>query len=84
MAVDASLETKRGVIITHAFHLASSRHQYVLVVVDYATQYLEAVPLWNIRARKVAQELVVIFLQVGFPKQVVTNQGMIFMSKILM
>lgn len=64
--------------------IVGSCHKYMLVVVDYyVTHYLEAVPVRNIRADTVAKKLALLFSWVGFPKQVVTDQGPPFMSKTL-
>ena len=58
-------------------------HQYILVVTDYATRYPEAVPMNNIDADKVAEELVNIFSRVGLPKEILTDQGANFQSQLL-
>ena len=50
-------------------------HQYILVVTDYATRYPEAVPMKNIDADRVAEELVNIFSRVGLTKEILTDQG---------
>lgn len=51
-----------------------------MVVVDYATQYPEAMPLRTAMAPALAQELA---MWVGFLKQMVTDQGTVFMGKML-
>lgn len=53
------------------------------MVVDYATWYLEAVPLWDSKFAMVAQESAALFTRVGFPKQILTNQDTAFMGKTL-
>ncbi|CAM5142308.1 unnamed protein product [Natator depressus] len=58
-------------------------HQHVLVVLDYATRYLEAVPLRNTASKTIAKELVQIFARVGLPKEILTDQGTPFMSKLM-
>ena len=58
-------------------------HQYILVVTDYATRYPEAVPMKNIDADRVAEELVNIFSRVGLPKEILTDQGTNFQSQLL-
>ncbi|CAM4532741.1 unnamed protein product [Lepidochelys kempii] len=57
--------------------------KYILVVVDFATRYPEAVPLASIEADPVADALLTIFSRVGFPKEVLTDQGSNFMSALL-
>lgn len=60
------------------WYQSASKHKYILVVVDYATRYLEAMPLRNIWMEAVARKLALIFSQVGFPKQVLTDQSTSF------
>ena len=45
---------------------------YILVICDYATRYLEAMPLCNIDAEHVAEEM---FSRVGIPNEILTDQG---------
>ena len=56
---------------------------YVLVLCDYATRYPEAVPLRNIDAETIAEELVLIFARVGIPQEILTDQGSNFQSQLL-
>ncbi|CAM4403535.1 unnamed protein product [Lepidochelys olivacea] len=58
-------------------------HQHVLVVLDYATRYPEAVPLRNTASKTIAKELVQIFARVGLTKDLLTDQGTPFMSKLM-
>ncbi|XP_051529229.1 uncharacterized protein LOC127426442 [Myxocyprinus asiaticus] len=58
-------------------------HHFVLVLVDYATRYPEAVPLRNISAHSVAEALFKIISRVGIPKEILTDQGTTFMSRTL-
>ncbi|KAG6939121.1 hypothetical protein G0U57_003090, partial [Chelydra serpentina] len=58
-------------------------HQHVLVVLDYATRYPEAVPLRNTASKTIAKELVQIFARVGLPKEILTDQGTPFVSKLM-
>ena len=50
-------------------------NRYVLVLCDYATRYPEAVPLRNIDAETIAEELIRIFTRVGLSQEVLTDQG---------
>lgn len=50
---------------------------------DYATQYPEAVPLHKATSRSIARELMLIFSWVGIPKDLLTNQGTPFRSKLI-
>ncbi|XP_075141564.1 uncharacterized protein LOC142217269 [Leptodactylus fuscus] len=57
--------------------------RYILTVVDYATRYPEAVALSSTRADVVAKALVGIFSRVGFPREMLTDQGTQFMSALM-
>ena len=48
-------------------------HRYILTVVDYATRYVEALPLKRIITVKVAEQLVSIFSRVGFPLEMLSE-----------
>lgn len=57
-------------------------HQYILVVLDYATSYPEAIPLRNTSSKTIAKELFKMFTRTGIPKEILTDQGTPFMSKV--
>ena len=57
----------------------SRGHRYILVLVDYATRYPEALPL---RAA-VAKELLLLFSRVGIAREILTDQGSCFMSRVI-
>ncbi|KAG8538400.1 hypothetical protein GDO81_022717, partial [Engystomops pustulosus] len=57
-------------------------HQHILVVMDYATRYPEAIPLRHTSAKLIAKELFAMFCRVGLPKEILTDQGTPFMSKV--
>ena len=42
-----------------------SGHQYILVICNYSTHYPEAIPLCNIDAEHIAEELIKVFARVG-------------------
>ena len=58
-------------------------NRFVLVMCDYATRWPEAVPLKNIDAERIAEELVHIFSRMGIPQEILTDQGSNFQSKLL-
>ena len=58
-------------------------HRYILTLVDYATRYLEAVPLKKITTEAVAEALLDIYSRVGIPEEVLTDQGTQFMSECM-
>lgn len=55
----------------------------MLVITDYATRYPEVFPLKTVKAKSIAFCLVQFFARVGFPKEILTDQGTNFMSKLL-
>ena len=72
-----------GMDIIGPFHRSARGYRFVLVLVDYATRYPEAVPLRNISAKSVAQALFQVISRVGVPKEILTDQGTSFMSRTL-
>ena len=63
---------------------ASDRgHRYILVLVDYATRYLEAIALKLIDTVTVAEALLSMFSRLGFPREVQIDQGSQFVSDLM-
>ncbi|XP_076449483.1 uncharacterized protein LOC143285918 [Babylonia areolata] len=61
---------------------ASERgYRYILVMVDYATRYPEAVPLKSIKT--VAEALFDMWSRLGIPAEVLSDQGTQFVSNIM-
>ncbi|XP_067288440.1 uncharacterized protein [Pseudorasbora parva] len=58
-------------------------NRYILVVADYATRYPEVFPLRNIKTRQVVNALVQLFSRVGLPKEIITDQGTNFTSRLM-
>ena len=58
-------------------------NKYILVVYDYATRFPEAFALKSIDAEHVAEALMSLFSRVGVPKEVLTDQGTNFTSRLL-
>lgn len=56
-------------------------HKYILVIMVYANQYPEAVPLWKATSTAIATKLVLLFSHVGITKKILTDQGTPFMFK---
>lgn len=63
--------------------LTNNRNRYILVCIDYATRYPEAIPLKNQEAETVADALISMFSRVGVPKELLTDQGSNFMSDLI-
>jgi len=57
-------------------------HQYILVILDDATRYPEAIPLRTMASKGIARELMM-FSRVGIPEEILTDQGTPFMSRIM-
>lgn len=72
-----------GIDIVGPLVKSSAGHTHILVLVDYATCYPEAIPLWSTHAKVLAKELMLVFSRVGFPKDIITDQGSNFMSMTL-
>lgn len=72
-----------GIDIVGSLVPAISHHRLILVLVNYATQYPEVIPLQNIWAETMACELVQVFRETGIPKQVITGQRSSFMGEVL-
>ena len=60
-----------------------SGKRYILTIVDYATRYPEAVPLRNIDTRSVAEALLDVYSRVGFPREVLSDNGSQFTSDVM-
>jgi len=58
-------------------------HRYILVMVDYATRYPEAVPLKNMTAETVAEALFNMWTRLGLPASVLTDRGTQFTSELM-
>ena len=57
--------------------------RYILTVVDYATRYPEAVPLEKIDTESIAEALIGIFSRVGFPREILSDNGAQFVSQVM-
>ncbi len=58
-------------------------HEHILVIVDYATRYPEAIPLQKATAKAIAHELFMLCSRVGIPAEILTDQGTPFMSQLM-
>ena len=75
--------SKVAVDIIGPMKLSSQKFRYVLVLVDYATRYPDAIPLKNIEASTVADALLTFWSRYGIPKEVVSDRGSQFTSALL-
>ncbi len=72
-----------GMDVVWPLERSACGNQYILVICDYATRYPEALPLKSVKARQVANCLLQLFSRVGIPKEILTNCGTNFLSKLL-
>ncbi|XP_071490828.1 uncharacterized protein [Diadema antillarum] len=56
--------------------------QYLLTVMDVSTRYAEAFPLRSITAKSVLDALLTFFTRYGLPKEIQSDQGSNFMSRV--
>ena len=57
--------------------------RYLLVIMDYATRYPEAVPLRTLQSSGVARALMRFFAHVGLPREIITDRGSPFTSALM-
>lgn len=62
---------------------SKSGNKFILVICDYSTRYPEAIPLKNVEAETIAEELGKFFSRMGVPKEILTDQGSNFTSQLL-
>jgi IS30 family transposase len=63
--------------------LSENTNRYILVCIDYATRYPEAIPLKTQEAETVANALLDIFSRMGVPQDILSDQGTNFMSDLM-
>ena len=54
-----------------------------MVICDYATRYLEAIPLRSQEAEVVAEAMVEVFSRVDVPKEILSDEGTNFISSLM-
>jgi len=58
-------------------------HKYILILIDLATGFPEAIPLREIDSVSVAEALLVIFSRVGIPREILSDRGTQFTSQLM-
>ncbi|XP_076063452.1 uncharacterized protein LOC143038314 [Oratosquilla oratoria] len=58
-------------------------HRYILTLIDFATDFPEAVPLKEVDSISVAESLLTIFSRVGIPRETLSDQGTQFTSQLM-
>ena len=61
----------------------SRGYQYILTVVEYATRYLEAIPLKQITTPDIAKALIGVYSRVGIPCEFLPDLGIQFISDLM-
>ena len=61
----------------------SQGHRFILTMIDYATSFIEAVPLKDITSISVAESLMEVFSRVGIPREVISDRGTQFTSDMM-
>lgn len=72
-----------GMDIVGPVERSKAGNRFMLVITDYGTKYPEVFPLKSIKAKTVSFSLVQFFSRVGFPREILTDQGTNFMSTLL-
>lgn len=72
-----------GINLTGVLPKSTRGHEYILVIVDYTPWYPEALPHRKTTSKSVARKLVLLFSRVGISKELLTDQGMPFLSKLI-
>lgn len=57
-------------------------NQYIFTIIDMATRYPDAIPMSKINSRNIVRALIRFFAQVGIPREIQSDQGSNFTSKV--
>lgn len=57
--------------------------EHILVILDYASRYPEAIPLCKATTPAITKELFLLCSWVGIPLEILTDQGTSFMSRLM-
>lgn len=72
-----------GIDITGPHPISSRGNKYILTAIDYFSRWAEAIPIRNQEATTVAENLMIhVFSRFGMPRQILTDQGPCFESKL--
>ena len=74
---------KVGTDLIGPLPMSDNKNQYVLTMIDYATRWVEAVPLRDITAPAVAEEFVKIFSRIGIPSILLSDGGPQFVADLM-
>ena len=62
---------------------SEAKNRYILTLIDFATRWVEAIPLRDITTTMVSEALLTIFSRIGLPAQVVSDNGPQFVSGLM-
>lgn len=62
---------------------SNNGHKFALVICDYATRHPDFYPLRYLHIKHIVWCLVELFSRVGIPKEILTDQGISFMSHLI-
>ena len=63
--------------------MSENKSLYVLTLIDYATRWVEAIPLRDITTQAVSEALLNIFSRVGLPEEILSDGGPQFVSQVM-
>ena len=63
--------------------MSEDKHRFILVMIDYATRYPEAVPLKDAKAETIADALFVMWTRLGFPEQLMSDNASNFTGSLM-
>ncbi|KAK2711303.1 hypothetical protein QYM36_012479 [Artemia franciscana] len=66
---------KIGIYLMGPLEISKTGFRWMLVIVDYATRYPEAIPLLSPNSQKIADELIKFYPQLGIPSEILTDNG---------
>jgi len=72
-----------GMDMIGPLNLSNRKNRFIIVIIDHATRYPEAIPVPNMRAEIMAREISHYFCKVGIPTEILTGQGKNFLSSIM-
>ena len=75
--------SKIAIDIVGELPMTTNKNRYILTVIDYATRWVEAIPLKNIDTVTVSEALCTIFTRFGFPSEVLSDGGPQFTSDLM-
>ena len=57
-------------------------HKYILTCICLASKFPDAIPLKKVDAQTVAESMLEVFSRMGIPKEILTDQGSVFVGKL--